>query len=64
MSKLFKSDRALDELNEERDHVEIQISLLKDGTTPDAQRLEALCLRLKGLERRIHTYRPGQTASR
>jgi chaperonin cofactor prefoldin len=51
-------DDALDVLNEERDTVSIQISLLNDAETPDLSRLNALKAKLAALELRISKHRP------
>jgi hypothetical protein len=45
-------------LNEERDHVCIQISLLNDAETADLPRLGALKAKLAALELRISKHRP------
>jgi len=58
MHRVSKSDPALDALNDERDHLAIQISLLGDAEAPDPARLVAMRDRLLLLDRRISHYRP------
>ena len=58
MSRLARTDTALDALNDEREHLAIQVSLLADAETPDPARLAAMRDRLMMLERRISNYRP------
>ena len=60
MSRLARSDAALDLLNEERDHIAIQISLLADAETPDLASLTDLRRKLDIIERRISNYSPGE----
>ena len=57
MHRLARPDAALDALNDERDHLAIQVSLLADAETPDPARLAVLRDRLTMLERRINNYR-------
>ena len=47
-------------LNEERDHVAIQISLLADALIANPERLGALERKLAALELRISRYRPAE----
>lgn len=58
--RLPRKDEALDALNDERDHLAIQVSLAADAHTPDPLRLSALRQRLTALELRIQNYRPVQ----
>lgn len=58
MGRLVKNDRTLKALNEERDHLAIQISLQDDAETPNPARLAALRQKLTILEHRISQYRP------
>lgn len=58
MNRQPSFDAALDVLNEERDHVCIQISLLNDAETADLPRLGALKAKLAALELRISKHRP------
>ena len=58
MNRAARTDLALDALNEERDHLTIQISLQDHAETPDPQRLAALRRELDGVERRIRNHRP------
>ena len=58
MNRLARPDAALDALNDEREHLAIQISLAADAEAPDAARLAAMRDRLTLLERRISHYRP------
>jgi hypothetical protein len=60
MSRLARSDAALDVLNEERDHIAIQISLLSHAETPDLAALTGLRRKLDAVERRIANYSPGE----
>ena len=53
-----RKDQALDALNDERDHLAIQISLQDDAETPNPARLAALRQKLTILEHRIAQYRP------
>ena len=53
-----RKDEALDALNDERDHLAIQLSLAADAEAPDSMRLSALRQRLTSLELKIHNYRP------
>lgn len=53
-----KTDAVLDALNDERDHLAIQISLAADSEGPDAMRLSALRQKLASLELKIQNYRP------
>jgi chaperonin cofactor prefoldin len=59
MNRLARPDATLDALNEEREHLAIQISLLDDSETPDQARLAALRDKLILQERRISKYKPG-----
>jgi hypothetical protein len=61
MTRLFKSDASLDALNDERDHLAIQISLLDDSETPNPARRSALKRQLDVLENRISRYRPTES---
>ena len=54
---MARTDKTLDELNEERDHVEIQISLLSDTEVPNELRLKALRNKLYGLRQRIEGHK-------
>ena len=56
--RLPRTDHALDALNDERDHLAIQISLATDAETPDPMRLAALRQKMTNLEIRIQNYRP------
>ena len=58
--RLARPDATLDAMNDERDHLAIQISLLDDAETPNAARLAALRHSLIMLERRISQYRPAE----
>jgi hypothetical protein len=58
MNRTPKADPGLDKLNEERDHINIQISLLKDGPQSDAARMQRLQRTAEDLERRIAKHRP------
>lgn len=55
--RLARPDKTLNALNEERDHLAIQISLQDDAETPDPERLTALRKKLAELEHRILHYR-------
>ena len=59
MSRLDKLDATLGEMNDERAHLAIQISLLADAQVPDAPALNALRLEMDNLDRRIARHRPG-----
>jgi hypothetical protein len=58
MNRIARPDTALDALNDEREHLAIQVSLLADAETPDPARLAILRDKLITLERRISHYRP------
>jgi hypothetical protein len=53
MTRPARPHATLDTLNEERDHLAIQISLAADAETPDSEQLAVLHGKLKMLERRI-----------
>jgi hypothetical protein len=56
--RLPRPDAALDALNDERDHLAIQVSLAADAEQPDLQRLDALRQKLAKVELKIGNYRP------
>ena len=58
MTRFGKSDAALDALNEERDHLSIQISLAAHAESPDPAGLAVLRDRMMMLERRISHHKP------
>lgn len=58
MHRLARTDATLSALNDERDHLAIQISLLDDSERPDRARLAALRDKLILQERRISYYKP------
>ena len=58
MTRLARPDAALDALNDEREHLAIQVSLAADSESPDAARLAAMRDRLEMLERRISHHKP------
>ena len=58
MARTSRPDAAFDALNEEREHLAIQLSLAADAESSDAARLAALRDRLAMLERRIDNYKP------
>jgi len=62
MPKRTGRDAELRRLNEERDHVTVQISLAWDKVSPDMGALETLHYKLKNLEYRIATHPPGEEA--
>ncbi len=49
----YRPDPALTALNEARDHLAIQVSLLANAETPDPARLKDLRLKLEDAERKI-----------
>ncbi len=53
----YRPDRLLTRMSEERDHVAIQISLLRDAENPDRVAIDALRVKLKDLEQRISKHR-------
>jgi hypothetical protein len=53
MTRIPKADATLDKLNEERDHINIQISLLKDGPQSDPARMQRLQRTAEDLDKRI-----------
>lgn len=58
MNRIARANSTLDEMNDERAHLAIQISLLADAEAPDLARLDALRLDMLNLERRISKHRP------
>jgi hypothetical protein len=58
MNRTPKADAALDKLTEERDHINIQISLLNDGPQSDPARMHRLQRTVEDLDKRIAQYRP------
>lgn len=56
--RLVRNDAGLNALNDERDHLAVQISLAANAEPPDPKRLSALRQKLAGLEARIANYRP------
>jgi len=58
MARTSRPDAAFDALNEEREHLAIQLSLAAEAESSDAARLAALRDRLAMLERRIDNYKP------
>lgn len=58
MNRTPKPNAELDKLNEERDHINIQISLLKEGPQPDRARMQRLQRTVEDLDKRIAKYRP------
>ncbi|MFL6760089.1 hypothetical protein [Sphingomonas sp.] len=53
MTRPARPHATLDTLNDERDHLAIQISLAADAETPDSAQLAVLRGKLNVLERRI-----------
>jgi chaperonin cofactor prefoldin len=51
-------DRALIDLRDQRDHLSIQISLLKDSQQSDAAEISALQRELGTIDRRIANHSP------
>ena len=51
-------DEALGALLDERDHTNIQITLLNDADSPDLYRMEQLHRKMVVLQERIRTHRP------
>jgi hypothetical protein len=60
MSRNSRPDSALDALNEEREDLAIQVSLLADAEIPEPARLAILRDKLFNLERRISNHRPAE----
>jgi hypothetical protein len=63
MTRLARPHATLNTLNEERDHLAIQISLAADAETPDREQLAAMRDKLSMLERRISKCRPSDAES-
>ena len=61
MNRITRTDPTLDEMNDERAHLAIQISLLADADVPDPARLDALRLEMRNLELRISKHRPSDS---
>jgi cell division protein FtsB len=59
MNRTPKVDATLDKLNDERDHINIQISLLNDGPQSDPARMQRLQRTVEDLEQRIAKHSPG-----
>jgi hypothetical protein len=59
VTRISPADAIRDELNDDRDHLAIQISLLADADVPDVEALGALRLKMFNLERRISKHRAG-----
>ena len=57
MNRKVRSDPALDELCERRDHVAIQVSLAWDAHPADLIRLSALQRELKAIDLQIFRYK-------
>ena len=55
---LSRIDDALGALLDERDHTNIQISLLNEAEMPDLKRMEWLHRKMVVLQERIRTHRP------
>lgn len=62
MTRLRKPHATLDTLNDERDHLAIQISLAADAEAPDHGELAVLRGKLSVLERRISQCGPPDAA--
>ena len=60
MTRLARPHATLNTLNEERDHLTIQISLAADAEAPDPGQLAAMRDKLSMLERRISNHRPAE----
>jgi len=60
MSRNSRPDSALDALNEEREDLAIQVSLLADAEFPEPERLAILRDKLLTVERRISNHRPAE----
>jgi hypothetical protein len=58
MNRVSRPDPWLDRLNDDREQLAIQISLLADAETQNPARLEVLRIRLDSLERQISKHRP------
>ena len=56
------SDRALIDMRAQRDHLSIQISLLKDSEQPDGIAIFGLQCELEFLDRRIANHSPAPDA--
>ncbi len=54
------SEQELFRLYEERDHLNIQISLLNDAETPQAERLQVLNRQLESINRSIFRHKPSE----
>ncbi len=60
MNRTPKVDATLDQLNDERDHINIQMSLLKDGPQSDPARMQRLQRTAEDLDIRISKHRREQ----
>ena len=63
MTRLARPHATLNALNEERDHLAIQISLAADAERPDREQLAVLRDKLSMLERRISKCGPSDLES-
>ena len=58
MSRLVRADPVLAEMNEQREQLAIELSLLADSEHPDLAEVTALRRKLQSAERRIAVYKP------
>jgi chaperonin cofactor prefoldin len=60
MSRLARPNPVLAELNEQREQIAIELSLLAHSEQPDQAKLSALRQKLQSAEHRIAVYRPSE----
>jgi chorismate mutase len=60
MPEQQSSDRALIDMRDERDHLSVQLSLLKDTQRSSPAEISRVQRELNVLERRIASYKPTQ----
>lgn len=58
MSRLVRADPVLAEMNEQREQLAIELSLLANSEKPDLAEVSALRQKLQSAERRIAIYKP------
>ncbi|HEV2596474.1 MAG TPA: hypothetical protein VGU01_14880 [Sphingomicrobium sp.] len=60
MTRLTRPNPVLTEMNEQREQLAIELSLLAHSETPDHAELSALRRKLESAERRIAGYKPSE----
>lgn len=60
MSRLTRPNPKLTQMNEQREQLAIELSLLADSKEPDHAQLSALRQKLQSAERQIALYKPSE----